>query len=148
MLSHDLAELYQVESKVLIQSVKRNLERFPPDFMFQLEDQEVRSLRSQIVTSSWGGHRWAPYAFTKQGIAMISSVLNSSRAIQVNIEIVRTFINLRRFLVSNEKLSERLNQIEKKYDYQFKVIFDAIREFMQPPETSHREIGIHTKINK
>lgn len=146
MLSHDLAKLYGVESKVLVQALKRNLERFPPDFMFQLENQEFTNLKSQIVTSSWGGVRKRPYAFTEQGIAMLSGLLNSPQAIQVNIEIMRTFVSLRRLLTSHKELSEKLTAIEKKYDYQFKVVFDAIRTLVLPSESGHREIGIHTKI--
>ena len=145
MLSFDLANLYDVEPRILTQSVKRNKERFPSDFMFQLENQEVSNLKSQIVISSWGGSRSPPYAFTEQGIAMLSSVLSSQRAIQVNIEIMRTFVGLRRFLESHKELSRKLGELEKKYDYQFKTIFDAIREFMTPPAREAREIGIHTK---
>ena len=145
MLSFDLANLYDVEPRMLTQSVKRNKERFPSDFMFQLENQEVSNLKSQIVISSWGGSRSPPYAFTEQGIAMLSSVLSSQRAIQVNIEIMRTFVGLRRFLESHKELSRKLGELEKKYDYQFKTIFDAIREFMTPPAREAREIGIHTK---
>jgi len=145
MLSHDLAHLYSVEPRILMQSVKRNLERFPMDFMFQLENQEVTNLKSQTVISSWGGARTPPYAFTELGIAMLSTVLNSSQAIQINIEIMRTFVGLRRFLESHKELSNKLTQLEKKYDYQFKVVFDAIREFMTPSNPGHREIGIHTK---
>lgn len=145
MLSYDLAKLYNVEPRILIQSVKRNSERFPTDFMFQLENQEVSNLKSQIVISSWGGSRNLPYAFTELGIAMLSSVLNSSRAIQVNIEIMRTFVGLRRLLESHKELSKKLGELEKKYDYQFKVVFDAIREFMSPRGLEHKEIGIHTK---
>lgn len=143
-LSHDLAYIYQVKAKVLIQAVKRNLERFPVDFMFQLEIQEVANLRSQFVTSSWGGHRWLPYAFTEQGIAMLSSILNSPRAIQVNIEIVRTFVGLRKFLASHEDLLIKLNELEKKYDYQFQIVFDAIRELVTPPDPNRRIIGFHS----
>lgn len=148
MLSFDLATLYNVEPRVLIQSVKRNSERFPADFMFHLENQEVINLKSQFVISSWGGSRTPPYAFTEQGIAMLSSVLNSPRAIQVNIEIVRTFVGLRRLLESHKELAKKLGELEKKYDYQFKVVFDAIREFMSPLYRENREIGIHTKKSK
>lgn len=145
MLSHDLAHLYGVEPRALIQAVKRNIERFPADFIFQLENQEVINLKSQTVISSWGGARTPPYAFTELGIAMLSSVLNSPHAIQVNIEIMRTFVSLRKFLDLHKELADKLKQLENKYDYQFKVVFDAIREFMTPPESGHREIGIHTK---
>ena len=148
MISFDLATLYGIEPRILIQSVKRNLERFSADFMFQLQNQEVSNLKSQIVISSWGGSRTPPYAFTEQGIAMPSSVLNSSRAIQVNIEIIRTFVGLRQLLDSNKELLKKLSELEKKYDYQFKVVFDAIREFMNPLSRDPREIGIHTQKSK
>jgi hypothetical protein len=142
MLSTDLALLYQVPPRVLVQAVKRNAERFPTDFMFQLTGDEFRNLKSQIVTSSWGGLRRAtPYAFTEQGVAMLSSVLRSKRAINVNIEIMRAFVRLRRLVASNEELARKLAALEKKYDAQFKVVFDAIRELMTPPESKHRPIG-------
>ena len=134
MLDADLASLYDVETKSLVQAVKRNIDRFPEDFMFQLTQQEFDDLRSQIVTSSWGGRRYPPYAFTEQGIAMLSSVLRSKRAIHVNIEIMRAFVQLRRMLASHEDLARKLSDLEKKYDTQFKVVFDAIRELMTPPE--------------
>lgn len=131
MLEADLAKLYGVETKVLLQAVKRNIDRFPSDFMFQLTNQEFTVLRSQIVTSSqWGGRRYPPYAFPEQGIAMLSSVLNSPRAIKVNIEIIRTFVRLRQMLASHVELSRKLIEMEKKYDAQFKVVFDAIRGLM------------------
>lgn len=145
MLDADLAKLYGVETKVLLQAVKRNIVRFPPDFMFQLTNQEVVILRSQFVTSSkWGGRRYPPYAFSEQGVAMLSSVLNSPRAIKVNIEIIRTFARLRQMLSSNAELSRRLNDLEKKYDAQFRVVFDAIRSLMTPPEPKKRKIGFKT----
>jgi len=133
MLDRDLAELYGVATKVLIQAVKRNADRFPGDFMFQLTEQEFNNLRSQIVTSSWGGRRYPPFAFTEQGVAMLSSVLRSERAIHVNIEIMRAFVRLRQLLASNAVLARKLAALEKKYDTQFKVVFDAIRELMTPP---------------
>jgi hypothetical protein len=137
-----LAELDQVEARVLVQAVKRNIARFPQDFMFQLTEEEFSNLKSQIVISSWGGLRRAkPYAFTEQGVAMLSSVLNSERAIRVNIEIMRAFVKLRQILGSNKELSRRLDELEKKYDVQFKVVFEAIRELMKPPETKKRPIG-------
>jgi len=146
LLSTDLAELYEVKPKVLIQSVKRNIERFPHDFMFQLTNQEVSNLKSQFVTSSWGGVRRAnPYAFTEQGVAMLSSVLKSKRAVQVNIEIMRAFVNLRRFLSAHVELAKKLDALEKKYDAQFKIVFEAIRELMKPPEPKNRKIGFLTK---
>jgi ORF6N domain len=142
MLSSDLANLDNVEPRALVQALKRNIERFPADFMFQLNDEEFRSLKSQIVTSSWGGlRRAAPYAFTEQGVAMLSSVLHSKRAIQVNIEIMRAFVRLRRMLASHADLARKLDTLETKYDAQFKVVFDAIRELMKPPEPNRRRIG-------
>jgi hypothetical protein len=135
LLSPDLAELYGVEPRVLIQAVKRNLDRFPDDFMFQLTDQEVINLKSQIVTSSWGGARRAnPYAFTEQGVAMLSSVLSSKRAIAVNIRIMRTFVKLREMIASNSELARRLDELGQKYDAQFSVVFDAIRQMMKVEE--------------
>jgi hypothetical protein len=143
MLSMHLAQLYEVQPKILVQAVKRNLERFPRDFMFQLDDDEFRDLKSQIVTSSWGGvRRAAPYAFTEQGVAMLSTVLRSPRAVLVNIEIMRAFVRLRRLLSSNRELARSLASLEKKYDAQFKVVFDAIRELMASEEPrSHRPVG-------
>ena len=134
MLDQDLAELYGVATKVLTQAVKRNADRFPEDFMFQLTKQEFSDLRSQFVTSNWGGRRYPPYAFTEQGVAMLSSVLRSERAIHVNIEIMRAFVRLRQMLASNAELARKLAALEKKYDAQFKVVFDAIRELMTPPD--------------
>ncbi|MDE3058489.1 MAG: ORF6N domain-containing protein [Bacteroidota bacterium] len=142
MLSTDLAGLYQVAPRVLVQAVKRNAERFPKDFMFQLTKDEFLNLKSQIVTSRWGGLRRAtPYAFTEQGVAMLSSILRSKRAIRVNIEIMRAFVHLRKLLASNEELAHKLALLEKKYDAQFKVVFDAIRELMAPTEPKRRLIG-------
>jgi hypothetical protein len=166
LLDADLAALYAVETRVLIQAVKRNVERFPPDFMFQLTKEEVDLLRSQFVTSKSanrlnqgesgilrsqfviskigdprGGRRYPPYAFTEQGVAMLSSVLHSPRAIAVNIEIMRAFIRLRRILASHVNLARKLETLEKKYDAQFKMVFDAIRKLMAPPETKRRRIG-------
>ena len=142
MLDSNLAELYGVATKVLIQAVKRNEDRFPEDFMFQLTEQELNILRSQIVTSRWGGRRYPPYAFTEQGVAMLSSVLHSARAVHVNIEIMRAFVRLRQMLASNVELARKLAVLEKKYDAQFRVVFDAIRELMVPPEPKKkRPIG-------
>ncbi len=142
MLDADLAALYGVETRVLVQAVKRNLERFPEDFMFQLSREEFDILRSQSVTSSdWGGRRYPPYAFTEQGVAMLSSVLRSRRAIQVNIEIMRAFIRLRQMLASHAELARKLDALEKKYDAQFKEVFIAIRQLMTPPEPKRRAIG-------
>jgi hypothetical protein len=142
MLSTQLAALYGVEPRALVQAIKRNRERFPADFMFQLNDDDWNHLKSQVVISSWGGsRRAAPYAFTEQGIAMLSSVLKSRRAIQVNIEIMRAFVRLRQMLASNSQLARKLAELEKKYDAQFKVVFDAIRQLMTPPEPKKRKIG-------
>lgn len=148
MLDSDLASLYGVGTKVLNQAVKRNLDRFPEDFMFQLSDEELRNWRSQIVTSNPAakmGVRRKPYAFTEQGVAMLSSVLSSPRAVTVNIEIMRAFVRLRRLLASNAELARKLDALEKKYDAQFKVVFDAIRQLMQPPAppAKRRRIGFH-----
>lgn len=144
MLDSDLAELYGVETRVFNQAVKRNLQRFPSDFMFQLTTEEAESLRSQIVTSKIGsgGRRYAPYVFTEQGVAMLSSVLNSERAIEVNIAIVRAFVKLREMLGTHKELAQKLAQMEKKYDAQFRVVFDAIRQLMEPPPAPpRRKVG-------
>lgn len=142
MLDADLAALYEVETRVLVQAVRRNQERFPEDFMFQLTQQEFHDLRSHAVISrTWGGRRYPPYAFTEQGVAMLSSVLRSTRAIQVNVEIMRAFVRLRQMLASHAELAQRLDELEKKYDAQFKVVFDAIRQLMTPPTRQQRQIG-------
>jgi hypothetical protein len=143
MLDHVLAEMYGVTTKALIQAVRRNRDRFPNDFMYQLTPQEVSILRSQIVTSSsWGGRRRRPYAFTEQGVAMLSSVLRSERAVLVNVEIMRAFVRLRRILITHADLARKLEELEKKYDAQFRVVFDAIRELMTPSEPAEkRRIG-------
>ncbi|MBI5636412.1 MAG: ORF6N domain-containing protein [Nitrospinae bacterium] len=146
LLSPDLAALYEIENRILVQAVKRNLNRFPEDFMFQLTVEESKNLKSQFVTSSWGGRRHPPYAFTEQGVAMLSSVLKSPRAIAVNIEIMRTFVKLRQFLATNEGLARKLADVEKKYDRQFKAVFDAIRQLMEPPQRlSKPKIGFRRK---
>jgi hypothetical protein len=142
MLDADLAALYGIETKALVRAVKRNTGRFPDDFMFQLTPEEFRHLRCQIgASSSWGGRRRPPYAFTEQGVAMLSSVLRSQRAVQVNVEIMRTFVRLRRMLAENAGLARRLDELERKYDVQFRVVFDAIRKLMQPPEPKKGRIG-------
>lgn len=141
MLDGDLARLYGVSAKRLNEAVRRNRDRFPEDFTFQLTGGELRNLRSQIATSNWGGRRYRPYAFTEQGVAMLSSVLRSKRAVKVNIEIMRAFVRLRRMLASNDELARKLAALEKKYDAQFKVVFDAIRELMAPPSPKLRRIG-------
>ena len=142
MLSTHLAEMYEVEPRALVQAVVRNRSRFPRDFMFQLNSGEFSNLKSQFVISRWGGlRRAAPYAFTEQGVAMLASVLRSTRAIRVNIEIMRAFVRLRHMLASNAELARKLAELEKRYDTQFKVVFDAIRELMTPQERPRRQIG-------
>lgn len=154
MLDADLAELYGVATKVLNQAVKRNIERFPQDFMFQLTKKDVdglvdywdsSALRSQFVTSNRrGGRRYLPLAFTEQGVAMLSSVLHSPRAVQVNIAIMRAFVKLREILATHRELARRLDELESKYDKQFRAVFDAIRELMTPPPKPRRRIGFAT----
>jgi hypothetical protein len=142
MLDQDLAALYGVGTKVLNQAVSRNKERFPEDFMFRLTHEEFENLRSQIVTSSWGGRRYPPYAFTEQGVAMLSSVLRSTQAVQVNIAIMRAFVRMREAMISHKEMARRIDDMERKYDGQFKVVFDAIRRLMEPPVPSKkRPIG-------
>lgn len=144
MLDAHLAILYGVQTKVLIQAVKRNVDRFPIDFMFQLTQGEFEDLRSQNVTSSWGGRRYLPYVFTEQGVAMLSSVLHSKQAVQVNIEIMRAFVRLRQLTESHKDLRQKLQSLEKKYDKQFKVVFEAIHQLMMPPvPPKKRSIGFH-----
>ena len=148
MLSHDLARLYNVAPKVLMQAVKRNLDRFPDDFMFQLSADEFRSLRSQIVTLEIGRGsypKYRPYAFTEQGVAMLSAVLRSGRAIQVSIAIMRVFVKLQRMILNNELLARRIDKLEKKYDSQFQSVFHAIRQLIGPDTVPpKRRIGFHT----
>lgn len=156
MLDTDLAELYGVETRVLVQAVKRNRDRFPADFMFQLTKEEAESLRFQteisnlrshsvISRSPHGGRRYLPYAFTEQGVAMLSGVLHSKRAVQVNVAIMRTFVQLREMLATHKDLARKLEALEKKYDRQFRVVFDAIRELMTPEEPpKQRQIGFQT----
>ena len=161
MLSTHLAELYGVEPKVLLQAVKRNAERFPADFMFQLTRQEVMRSRSQFVTLNnvekgrsrsqlvilkrGQNIKFAPYAFTEQGVAMLSSVLRSKRAIQVNVEIMRAFVHLRQLLVTHADLASKLEELEKKYDAQFRIVFDAIRQLMSSPASTQRKIGFQVR---
>ena len=146
IIDRDLAELYGVKTKVLNQAVKRNFIRFPEDFMFQLTKKEAQTtnpaLRSQFVTLNRGLHlKYSPYAFTEQGIAMLSSVLNSERAVQVNIQIMRAFVKLREILASHKDLREKIEAMESKYDGQFKVVFDAIKALLAPKVNSKRKIG-------
>jgi hypothetical protein len=163
ILDSDLAELYGVEVRVLNQAVKRNIERFPADFMFQLSEDELDSLKSPTVTSKnarpslrsqnvilkRGRHRkYLPYAFTEQGVAMLSSVLRSQRAVEVNIAIMRTFVQLRRLMDSNRELARKIGDMEKKYDGQFSMVFDAIRQLISPLSQPTRELGFHTIARK
>ncbi len=144
MIDSDLAILYQVKTGALTRAVRRNLERFPEDFMFQLTEAEFEGLRSQTgISSDWGGRRYLPYAFTEQGIAMLSSVLRSDRAVHVNIQIMRTFVQLRHMLANHTELSRKIAELEQKYDRQFKVVFDAIQRLVAPPEQKlRRPIGL------
>ena len=138
MLDFHLAELYEVETKVLKQAVKRNINRFPADFMFELNDKDLRILRSQIVTSSWGGSRYKPYAFTEHGIAMLSSILNSDKAINANILIIRTFVLMRQFAQDHQELEKRINALEKKYNKDAKQIFAAL-EFLLEEKNEEKQ---------
>ena len=143
ILDTDIAALYAVETKNLVKAVKRNQERFPDDFMFQLTSEEARRLRFQIGTSNGrGGRRYLPYAFTEQGVAMLSGVLRSEQAVKVNVEIMRAFVRLRRMINEQAELARKLDALEERYDEQFKVVFDALRELMAPPvEPEGRPIG-------
>ena len=154
MLDRDLAELYGVETKVLKQAVRRNIARFPEDFMFELTKEEFRNWRSQFVTSNQDkmGLRYSPMAFTEQGVAMLSSVLKSERAIEVNVAIMRTFVHLRKIIATRRELARKLEELEGrlgKHDEQFKVVFDAIRALMEEPEKPRRKkIGFEVKEHK
>ena len=149
MLDSDLAELYEVETKQLKRAVRRNIERFPEDFMFELTLEEYHSLRSQIGTLKRGEHaKYTPFAFAEQGIAMLSSVLHSERAIQVNITIMRAFVKLRKLLHTNEELNRKFIEMEKKYDKQFKVVFQILQQLMEPPKKPRKEIGFKTSSKK
>jgi hypothetical protein len=145
MLDKDLAELYEVGTRVLNQAVNRNIARFPDDFMFQLTADEFKNLISQIVTSSWGGTRKPPSAFTEQGVAMLSSVLNSERAIQVNIQIMRAFTKLRQMISSHDDLRKKIEAMEKKYDEQFRIVFEAIKELLRIESNPKKKIGFKVK---
>jgi hypothetical protein len=148
MLDKDLAELYGIATKVFKQAVKRNIKRFPADFMFELTKEELKILRSQIVTSSWGGIRYYPYAFTEQGVAMLSSVLKSDRAILVNIQIMRVFTRLWQMLATHKELAHKLHDLEQKFaqhDREIAIIFEAIRQLMAPPATRRKKIGFKVK---
>ena len=143
MLDSDLAELYQVETKRLNEQVKRNSGRFPEDFMFQINDEEFENLRSHFATSSekHGGRRYLPYAFTEQGIAMLSGVLRSEKAVQVNIAIMRAFVQMREAMLSNKDMARKIDEMESKYDGQFQIIFDALRSIFEAPVPDKPQIG-------
>jgi len=144
MLDENLAELYGVPRRRLNEQVKRNMSRFPEDFMCQLTIKEFTNLKSQFATSrTWGGRRKLPYAFTEHGAVMATNVLNSAVAVQAGIEVVRTFVRLRQMLASHEDLARKLAALEKKYDVQFKVVFDAIRQLMEPLPPKRRGTGFH-----
>jgi hypothetical protein len=145
ILDKDLAVLYGVSTGNLNKAVTRNIDRFPDDFMIQLTEEEFKNLKFHFGTSSWGGTRKLPRAFTEQGVAMLSSVLQSPRAVQVNIEIMRAFVRLRQMLASNAELARKFDALEKKYDAQFKIVFDAIRQLMEPPEKPRKKIGFEVK---
>jgi len=144
MIDRDLAKLYKVPTGRLNEQVKRNIRRFPGDFMFQLTRKEFKIWKSQFAISSWGGTRKLPYVFTEQGVAMLSSVLHSERAVQVNIAIMRAFVKLREMLLTHAELRHKIESMERKYDQQFKVVFDAIRKLLTPPEKPKRRIGFHS----
>ena len=147
MLDVHLAQLYEVETKNLNKAVARNIDRFPHDFMFRLKKREFESLKFHFGTSNVGrgGRRYLPYAFTEHGVAMLSSVLRGKRAAQVNIAIMRAFVKLRELLATHKDLARKLDELEKKYDEQFAVVFEAIRRLMAPPETPKRRIGFRVE---
>ena len=146
MLDSDLANLYCVPTGRLNEAVKRNIRRFPEDFMFQVTHEEYENLMSQFaISSSHGGRRTLPMVFTEQGVAMLSGILNSGIAIEVNINIMRAFVQVRRLGMTILDIRRKLDGMERKYDHQFKIVFDAIRQLMSPPETKRREIGFHVK---
>jgi len=148
MLDADLAAIYRVETKALVRAVRRNPERFPADFMFQLSRKEFEDLRRHFGTSkSWGGRRYRPYAFTEQGVAMLSSVLRSPRAVRVNVEIMRAFVKLRQILESHAGLAKKLAELEKRSDAQFRVVFTAIRKLMAPAASKTRRIGFSSEAS-
>ena len=145
MFDKDLAALYGVETRNLNKAVARNLERFPSDFMFQLNEKEFKNLMFQFGTSSWGGTRKKPRVFSDYGILMLSSVLNSHRAIQVNIQIMRTFLKIKEFVLTHKDLQRKMEDMERRYDAQFKSVFDTIREIIAPKIKPKKPIGFHVK---
>lgn len=150
ILDSDLAEIYGVSTKNLNKAVKRNLDRFPDDFMFRLTDEEFESLRFQIGTSNEtrGGRRYLPYVFTEHGALMAANILNSRLAVLASVEVVRAFVRMRAMLLSHRDLARKIDSLEKKYDRQFKIVFDAIRGLMIPPAPNRKAIGFRTKQNK
>ncbi len=138
MLDRDLAKLYEVDTSQLTRQVKRNIDRFPVDFMFQLTKEELRNLMCQFGISSWGGTRKLPYAFTEQGVAMLSGVLHSKKAVQVNIQIMRAFVNLRRVGLTYAGLKHKIEAMERKYDVQFKIVFDAFKKLLESPPVKQK----------
>jgi ORF6N domain len=147
MLDADLAQLYGVATKNLNKAVKRNASRFPSDFMFQLSSKDLHGLRFQVGTSKpgRGGRRFAPYAFTEQGVAMLSSVLRSARAVQVNVAIMRTFVRLREMLATHEELRRKIDVMEKRYDARFQAVFETIRQMLETPIPAKKPIGFHAR---
>jgi len=145
ILDRDLADLYGVQTKVLKQAVRRNIGRFPVDFMFELTTDEFENLRSQIVTSSWGGARYYPMAFTEQGVAMLSSVLRSERAVQVNIQIIRVFTRLRQVILENEDIRKELAELKKQTDDRFQVVFETLDHLLSVEDKPKRKIGFTVK---
>ncbi len=149
ILDKELAQLYGTDTRTLIQAVKRNLQRFPEDFMFRLTAEELGRLRSQIVISKGrGGRRYMPYAFTEHGAIMAANVLNSKRAVRASVQVVRAFVKLRQMVISNTELAHKLSELEQKYDQQFKVVFQAIRQLMTPPPVPTKPIGFRPKALK
>ncbi|HOW30490.1 MAG TPA: ORF6N domain-containing protein [Bacteroidales bacterium] len=153
MLDSDLAALYETETKRLKEAVRRNINRFPPDFMFELNESEFETLRTQFATSNRGGTRYMPFAFTEQGVAMLASVLNSPKAIEVNIQIVRAFVFLRQYAIANEELARKLNELESMYNKQFKDIYEALNYLLttnhqQKLQNQRRKIGFVTEPEK
>ena len=146
MIDRDLAELYEVDTKALNLAVKRNPVRFPVDFMFQLSEKEFQNLRLQIETSRWGGRRYMPYVFTEQGVAMLSSILKSDRAIQVNIQIIRMFTKLRELLATNKELREKIESMENKYDSKLKEVFEVLESLLMQEEEPKERIGFKQNL--
>ena len=145
MLDFDLASLYGVQTKALKQAVRRNIKRFPPDFMFELDNKEYQSLRTQIVTLKRGQHsKYPPFAFTEQGVAMLSGILNSDRAIKVNVAIMRAFIQMRRLITSYKDLEKKINELENKYDKNFSIVFEALKQLIRQESEPRKRIGFKT----